>query len=171
MISWKILAILASVASAVILSSCTKTENLNYTYLPTSETPVEATSANTQKLLASNSEEVKHSMDELSAIQKTLYPNVDLKKPINARAARLSQRVSIDWAGPVEGLLNQISKLTGYKVKVLGVKPSIPAIVSLSMKNVTVADVLRNAALQVVKKADIVVYPSNNVIEMRYYHL
>jgi len=171
MISWKMFLIPSCLASVIVLSGCSKTENLNYSYVPTSQTPVETTNINTQQMLAQNSEKVKTSMDELAAIQKTLYPNIELKGPVDAKSPALSQVVSIDWAGPVEDLLQQISKLTHYKLKVLGVRPSIPALVSISMKNVTVADVLRNAMLQIVKKADITVYPKQRVIELRYYHL
>jgi defect-in-organelle-trafficking protein DotD len=171
MISWKLLIVPGMFASAIVLSSCSKTENLNYSYVPTSKTPIESVNTNTQQLLSENSDRVKNSMDELAAIQKSLYPNIELKNPINAKEAGLSQIVSIDWAGPVEDLLTQIANLTHYKLSVLGVKPSIPALVSISMRNVTVADVLRNAMLQVVKKADITVYPTQHVIELRYYHL
>lgn len=171
MISWKLLVLPGVLASAMLVSSCTKTENLNYSYVPTSETPVEAVNGNTQQLLSENSENVKHSMDELAAIQKSLYPDIKLGNPINAKKAGLAQKVSIDWSGPVENILQQIAKVSHYKLRVLGVKPSIPALVSISMQNVTVADVLRNAMLQVVKKADITVYSAQRVIELKYYHL
>jgi defect-in-organelle-trafficking protein DotD len=168
--SWKLL-IPSVLASALVLSSCTKTENLNYSYLPTSQTPVQTVNANTQQMLVANSAQVKDSMDELAAIQKTLYPNAALKPPINAKQAGLSKIVSIDFSGPVEDLLNQIASASNYELRVLGVRPSIPALVSITMKNVTVADVLRNATLQVVRKADITVYSAQRIIELRYYHI
>jgi defect-in-organelle-trafficking protein DotD len=169
--SWKLLILPSVLSGALLLSSCSKTENLNYSYVPTSQTPVKAVNANTQQILTTNSEHVKNSMDELAAIQKTLYPNIKLKAPIDAKKAGLSKVVSIDFSGPVEDLLNQIAKVSHYKLNVLGVKPSIPALVSITMKNVTIADVLRNAMLQVVKKADITVYPTQHIIELRYYHI
>ena len=171
MISWKLLILPAAFASTIILSSCSKTENLSYSYVPTSQTPVASVNTHTQQILTTNSEQVKNSMDELAAIQKTLYPNVKLKAPIDAEKAGLSQQVSVDFSGPVEDLLKQMAKVTHYKLKMLGVTPSIPALVSITMKNVTIADVLRNAMLQVVKKADITVYPTQHIIELRYYHL
>ena len=171
MISWKLFILPAAFASTIILSSCSKTENLNYSYVPTSQTPTQSMNTRTQQILITDSEQVKNSMNELAAIQKTLYPNIKLGAPINAKQAGLAKKVSVDFSGPVEDLLKQISKVTHYQLKILGVNPSIPALVSITMKNVTVADVLRNAMLQIVKKADITVYPSHRIIELRYYHL
>jgi len=80
----------------------------------------------------------------------------------------LNRHVFIDWSGPVEQLLNDLSKLTGYRAQVIGATPCIPPIVTLHHHHMTVLDVIRDAALQVYKKADLVIYPDENLIELRY---
>ncbi len=74
----------------------------------------------------------------------------------------------IDWTGPIEPLIRKIADLTDYKVKVLGTNPSIPIIVSISQNKAVLADVLKNAGMQAGKRANLVVFPANRVIEIRY---
>ncbi len=47
-------------------------------------------------------------------------------------------------------------------------KPSIPILVTLSERNVPVADILRDAAFQCGQRAELVVLPDSKVIEVRY---
>lgn len=74
----------------------------------------------------------------------------------------------IDWTGPIEPLINRLAEMTDYKLKVLGSSPSIPIIVSISQNKAVIADILKNAGMQAGKRANIVVFPANRVIEVRY---
>ena len=80
----------------------------------------------------------------------------------------LNRTVFIDWSGPVEQLLNDISGLTGYKVQVIGSKSIIPPIVTLNHQNIKLVDVVRDVALQIHQKADLIVFPDEQLIELRY---
>ena len=75
---------------------------------------------------------------------------------------------SIDWSGPVEPLINQIARAANYRVRVLGVPPAIPVLVTLYDKNRMLADVLRDVGYQCGRRATVVVYPESRVIELRY---
>ncbi len=74
----------------------------------------------------------------------------------------------IDWTGPVEPLIRKIADMADYKLKVLGTTPAIPIIVSISQNQAVIADILKNAGMQSGKRANIVVFPANRVIELRY---
>jgi defect in organelle trafficking protein DotD len=76
--------------------------------------------------------------------------------------------VMLDWSGPIEPLLQKISELTNYHVKVLGSPPTPPILVSISGDEQMVADILKDASLQANKEANIVVYPGIKIIELRY---
>lgn len=75
---------------------------------------------------------------------------------------------SLDWSGPIEPLLEKIGELTRYRVKVLGPIPPIPIIVSISARERMIADILKDAGLQAGKRANLVVYPTTRIIELRY---
>lgn len=76
--------------------------------------------------------------------------------------------VMLDWAGPIEPLLQKIARLTDYHLKILGVSPTPPILVSILAEERVVADILKDAALQAGKQANIVVYTRVKVIELRY---
>lgn len=74
----------------------------------------------------------------------------------------------IDWTGPIEPLIRKLADMTDYKLKILGSEPTIPIIVSISQDKAVIADILKNAGMQAGKRANIVVFPANRVIEVRY---
>ena len=76
--------------------------------------------------------------------------------------------VMLDWSGPIEPLLQKIAQLTNYNLKVLGQSPTPPILVSISGDEQMIADILKDAGLQANKQANIVVYPSVRIIELRY---
>jgi len=80
----------------------------------------------------------------------------------------LNRKVFIDWSGPVEQLLVDLQSLTSYKTQILGAPPVIPALVSFQHDAIALIDVIRDASLQVHHKADLVVYPDEQLIELRY---
>jgi defect-in-organelle-trafficking protein DotD len=80
----------------------------------------------------------------------------------------MGELASIDWSGPIEPLLEKIGLMTRYRVKVLGPIPPIPVIVSISCRERLVADILKDAGLQAGKRANLVVYPTSRIIELRY---
>lgn len=80
----------------------------------------------------------------------------------------LNRAIFIDWSGPVEQLLSDLGKVTGYQIQVIGATPLIPPLVSLHHERLKILDVIRDAALQVHQKADLIVFPDERLIELRY---
>lgn len=95
------------------------------------------------------------------------------KEPINTDIlvtpeGGMGGSTSIDWSGPIEPLLEKIATLTRYRVKVLGPIPAVPVIITLAARDRVIADVLKDAGIQAGNRANLVVYPSSRVIELRY---
>ncbi len=101
-----------------------------------------------------------------------LFQDEEIKLPqrqlLSSHQLVLNRHVFIDWSGPVEQLLQDLSKLTGYKSQVIGATPIIPPLITLNHHHIKVLDVIRDAALQIHQKADLVVYPDEQLIELRY---
>lgn len=121
--------------------------------------------------LTATAESVSKSLKELAEIDKAVHPQAKLPSPIEPEMIGMGQLGSIDWSGPVEPLVKKIAEATHYKLKVLGTAPAIPILVSITTKDTPLADILRDARFQCGKRANIVVYPANKIIELRYVKL
>ncbi len=101
-----------------------------------------------------------------------LFQDEEIRLPqrqlLSSNQLVLNRHIFIDWSGPVEQLLLDLSKLTGYHSQVIGTTPIIPPLVTMNHHHIKVLDVIRDAALQIHQKADLVVYPDEQLIELRY---
>lgn len=88
--------------------------------------------------------------------------------PLVTPEGGMSGTADIDWTGPIEPLIRKLADMTDYKLKILGNAPTIPIIISISQNQAIIADILKNAGMQAGKRANIVVFPANRVIEVRY---
>lgn len=118
--------------------------------------------------LAEAAVSVSDSMHEMARIEKVVIPphkdNI-LRIP---NAYNLQARASVDWSGPIEELTSRIAKAAHFKVRTLGKVPSIPILISLTIKDQSLAEILRDIDYQAGKKAYIHVYPNSQVVELRY---
>ena len=137
--------------------------------MTTDSAPTQSTNENTQSQLAQAAGSVDQSLKELAQIQQAKNPDVKMQDPISPKALDMTQITSIDYNGPVENLLKDIATITNYKLNIIGNAPSIPVIVSVNEKNVTIAEILRNTTYQAAKQATIEAYPNTRVIELRYH--
>lgn len=145
-----------SIASiSLLLSACTSP-------------PPEMHLDNADASLAEASYSVSRSIVSLSETAQAAHPLPKLDPPPNPASYGMAGLTSIDWSGPVEPLVKQIAKVTGYRLRVLGTAPAIPVLVSVYDKNMMVADVLRDVGYQCGRRAAVVVYPDSRVIELRY---
>jgi defect in organelle trafficking protein DotD len=155
---------------ALILAGCAETvkNEVNLHYVPANKAPAEMNNQDAQTQIAEAASSVGKSLQQLAAMQMAITPTDKLPE-IDAKTTGMTQMASLDWYGPVLPLLEEIGKATGYKVLVLGDAPPIPVIVSISVKNQVMADILRNVTYQAHNKASIVVYPAKKIIELRYF--
>lgn len=130
--------------------------------------PPEVHLDNPDASLAEASYSVSRAISSLSETAQAAHPLPQLDPPPNPASYGMAGLTSVDWSGPVEPLVRQIAKVTGYRVRVLGTQPAIPVIVTVYDKNMMVADILRDVGFQCGRRAAVVVFPESRVIELRY---
>jgi defect-in-organelle-trafficking protein DotD len=126
------------------------------------------TQSQTYKNLAQSADSVANSLVELQMTEQAAYPPVSVSEPPNPASYGMAVPVAAEWNGPIEPFVKQVVDITGYKLRVVGKPPVIPIIVSISEKNAPIGEVLRNVSYQCGRYADIVVFPSSKVVELRY---
>lgn len=118
--------------------------------------------------LAEAAVSVSDSMIEMAKVEKVIIPHHGDNTLTIPNAYNLQARASVDWSGPIEELTERIAKASHFKLRVLGNDPSIPVLISISAKDKSLAEILRDIDYQAGKKASIHVYPNSQVIELRY---
>jgi len=118
--------------------------------------------------LAESSYAVSHSLSSLAETAQAAHPLPNVAPPPDPASYGMAGLTSVDWSGPVEPLVKEMAKATGYKLRVLGKEPAIPVMVSVYSQNTAIADILRNVGYQCARRATIAVYPESQVIELRY---
>jgi defect-in-organelle-trafficking protein DotD len=160
------------VSLAFLLTGCAneskKVVDLNLRYVTSNSTPINSSDGAAQAQLSQAATSIGHSLQELSAIQIATHPGVAMPSPANAETNGMGKVASLNWTGPVEGVVKEIAAESGYTVHILGDTPAIVPIVVLSARHQTLATILRNVQYQVAGKADIRTYPQSGVIELRY---
>lgn len=118
--------------------------------------------------LAEAAVSVSDSMLEMARIEKVVLPPQKDNTLTIPNAYNLQARASVDWSGPIEELTARIAKAAHYKVRVLGKVPAIPILISLTKKDQSLAEILRDIDYQAGKRAFLHVYPNSQVVELRY---
>jgi defect in organelle trafficking protein DotD len=144
----------------LLLSGCT---GMKKSPTKSVSTNVKADTASPSRELTEASVSVSRSLSELAAMERAALPPGRL-----GPVAEIPGTVSVDWAGPVEPLLLQIAKISQYRLRVLGVRPAIPVMITMNVKDIPLTTVVRDIDFQSVKKASVIVYPQTRIIELRY---
>lgn len=111
---------------------------------------------------------VEQSLRTLAAAQNKVNQPAINTEPLMTVEGGMSKIVTVDWAGPIENLLQKIAEMSEYQLKVFGQDPNFPVLVSIYAKRAYLADLVKDAGIQAGARADIVVYPSTRVIELRF---
>ncbi|MBS0286300.1 MAG: type IVB secretion system lipoprotein DotD [Proteobacteria bacterium] len=111
---------------------------------------------------------VENSLKSLAATKDIYAKNAINTDILVTPQGGMGGLASLDWSGPIEPLLEKVAEMTRYRVKVLGPIPAIPVIVTISSRERVVADILKDAGLQAGKRANLIVYPTSRIIELRY---
>jgi defect in organelle trafficking protein DotD len=146
-----------------LLTGCSTTQNLSSSTTPA----INAKSDDAAVKLAEAASSVSQSLNELKTLEKASNPPI---KPLPYPTASGLENIiaSVDWSGPIEPLLERIVRLANYKLEVIGRRPAVPVLVTISAQNTPLAYIIRNADLQAGIKANIAVYPGIHVIELQY---
>ena len=130
--------------------------------------PVNNPSDDASIKLAEAANSVSDSMIDMARIEKVITPpNKDNTLTI-PNAYNLQARASVDWSGPIAEVTNRVAKAAHFRLRILGHSPAVPILISLNLKDQSLAEILRNIDYQAGKKAYIHVYPNSEVVELRY---
>lgn len=124
-----------------------------------------------QQEIAAHAAQVNQSLEELYVIERAKKPEnlVITATPIlGVTHPTLRQPLSIDWSGPAEPLLAQIAMRTHYRLKIMGVPPAIPLLVSVNSREVPAQEVLQNIRSQIYERGDLLLFPEQRVMELHY---
>lgn len=121
-----------------------------------------------EQQLLDTASSIEMSLRELAASNAKPARNALNTEPLMTTRGGMAHPVNIDYAGPIGPLLDKIGKMAQYQVKVLGPTPAVPVIVSVHGKSRPLAELLKDAGLQLGERGDVVVYPQNRIIELRY---
>ena len=111
---------------------------------------------------------IEQSLGVLAATEKADNPPVFDSALLTTSEGGMGAKIDLEWTGPIGPLVQKIADLTHYRLKFLGKEPAIPILVSISVKATVIAEVLQNASLQAGKRASVLVFPSDKIIEVRY---
>lgn len=118
--------------------------------------------------LAEAAHSVSDSMLEMARIEKVIRPpNQDNTLTI-PNSYNLQARASVDWSGPIAEVTNRVATSAHYRLRILGKEPAVPVLISLNVKDESLAEILRDIDYQAGKRASIHVYPNSQVVELRY---
>jgi defect in organelle trafficking protein DotD len=143
---------------ALALTACMKTHTA----------PVNMPDDTATTKLAEAASSISQSLTDLNAIEKASKPPINDKVLAYPTGADMDQTASIDWTGPIEPLLSRVADNCGYKLRVIGARPAIPVLVTISAKNTPIAYIIRDANFQAGSRASVLVYPAVRIIELRY---
>jgi len=118
--------------------------------------------------LAESASSVSQSLTHLARTEQAANPPRSVSSPPSPASYGMGMKASIDWNGPVQPVVQQLTNAANYKLRVLGKAPAVPVVVSVSAKNASVGNILRNIGYQSKKRAKIVVFPSTHTVELRY---
>lgn len=153
--------ILFLITISLLLNGC-------YTTPTYKKPPFNAPSDDATIKLAEAADSISDSMIDLAKVQTIIYPTQRNNILTIPNAYNLQARASVDWSGPIRELTERIAKAANYKLRVIGREPPIPVLVSLNVKDESLAAILRNIDYQAGTKAAIHVFPNSQVVELRY---
>lgn len=130
--------------------------------------PYNAPSDDASIKLAEAANSVSDSMLEMARIEKVILPPHHDNVLTIPNSYNLQARATVDWSGPIAELTERIAKSAHFRLSVLGRQPAVPVLISLDVKDESLAEILRDIDYQAGEKASIHVYPNRQVVELRY---
>ncbi len=118
--------------------------------------------------LAEAASSISDSMLEMAKVEKVVTPRHRNNHLTIPSTYNLQTRASIDWSGPIEELTKRIAHAAHYRLHVFGKEPAVPVLISLTTKDESLVEILRDIDYQAGNKANIHVYPNHQVVELRY---
>lgn len=157
----KIIAVLTGSALALTACSTTQMENKSPPIAEVDNMIAEAVDASANANQAISEVEVAMS-GPLRAGALPVAPSTVVLPP------EAVQPVTIDWQGPIEGLIKDLSDRAGYDFRVVGNPPVNQKMVSVVANEEPIFGVMRRVGAMSHGYADIAFNPSSRFVEIRY---
>lgn len=118
-------------------------------------------------MLADAADRATRALETLAAMETTQMPIKPIAAVPNA-PIELQRAVTFDWTGPVEPLVEELTRKAGYNYGVLGSKPPLPITVSIRAINKPLINVFRDLGMQMGARGDLKVDANARTIEIQY---
>jgi defect-in-organelle-trafficking protein DotD len=147
-------------APLLVLTSCA--------YMPIAQPQMVAEPDTADLMLADAADRATRALETLSAMERTQLPAASQAAIVPNAPQELRRAVTFDWVGPVEPLVEELTRKSGYRYNVIGKEPATPIIVTMSAINKPLINVFRDVGIQLGARADIKVDASTRMVELQY---
>jgi hypothetical protein len=126
--------------------------------------------AQVQSSLTQAASQTQNSLAQLSSIEKMRFQNDNSLPLADVNDPALNEIITLQWNGPIEPLLAQIASLTGYQLQVFGKAPFSPILVDIddTANPASAISLIRNVDVQAGLNAQILIFPTQKIISLRY---
>jgi len=118
-------------------------------------------------MLADAADRSTRALETLAAVETTKMPIKPIAVVPDA-PLELQRALTFDWTGPVEPLIEELTRKAGYRYGIIGNKPSLPITISMRANNKPLINVLRDIGIQMGARADLKVDAQSRMIEVQY---
>jgi defect-in-organelle-trafficking protein DotD len=149
-----------AIAFALIVSGCAYVPRTPDRQLVAEPEPVDL-------MLADAADRATRALETLAAMETTQMPIKPIAAVPNA-PQELQRAVTFDWVGPVEPLVEELTRKAGYNYGVLGSTPAVPIVISIRAVNKPLINVFRDIGMQMGARGDLKVDANARMIEIQY---
>ena len=118
-------------------------------------------------MLADAADRTTRALETLAAMEQTQMPMKPVAIVPNA-PQELQRAVTFDWIGPIEPLVEELTRKAGYRYGVIGAKPSTDITISMRATNKPLINVFRDIGVQMGARADLKVDGQSRMVEIQY---
>jgi len=118
-------------------------------------------------MLADAADRATRALETLAAMEATQIPIKPVAMVPNA-PIELQRSVTFDWTGPVEPLVEELTRKAGYNYGVLGSRPPVPLNVNIRAVNQPLINVFRDIGMQMGARGDLKLDANVRTIEIQY---
>jgi defect-in-organelle-trafficking protein DotD len=112
---------------------------------------------------------IERSLTQLAEAEQFEKMKIKPKEPrIYTQVPGMEGLITMPWNGTIEQAVSKLAAFAGYEVKFMGKPPVIPILVQIGRDPATVSDHLRSIGIQAGARADILIYPPQKIVEVRY---
>lgn len=118
--------------------------------------------------IAQAAEKASSALDTIAAIEQHRDPEVTKPQDFSAATEGLQELITVKWTGPIEQMLQALSSRAGLRFQPVGSQPATPVIISVSVYQKPLIEVLRDIGLQAGRRADVSVSDVTSLVELHY---